>query len=567
MTLFPSPFHTLCIFSLSLLLPALSANTHSGKIYTPAVVSGSYEATKLGLEILKAGGNAADAAITVSLALGVSEPYGSGPGGKAAILYWDMPRQEMVFIEGLEAAAKTERVMDFRRANPTTRSSSYQSSATPGMIDALWVLHKDFGTMPWSDLVAPVAELARQGFIITDHDAAIFRSSLHRIRNDPETLKIFMPNGRPPEAGQRIKNPDMAATLDRLARNGRDEFYAANGITTRLMVAAMQRHNGFLNQEDFLSYEARRSEPLFIDWQGYRIYSSASPTTGGATLLLSLLAIEELLELDDDDCQSIDHLLNLALQSVYPIVQSNFADHENRYHDAQDTFSGPNIKRLQKEIFRKWEESSNRVNVRSGSAPIENHEQDTTHFIVVDQHGNVASVTQSLGSRFGSGIIIPGTGFFMNNSMINFALTTPRSPNYIQPGKRPRSTIAPTIVLKDDRPRMALGAPAGQRIPSGLLQVILHTMQCGKTAEEAILGPRFHLRRPLRSNESNRHIDVEDTVSPEWISKMEEKGWEVEAQPTVNHYYFGGINLLEWNEKGEVSGVADPRRSNYFAQP
>lgn len=519
------------------------------------VVSGSPESTEIGIGVLKDGGNAADAAVAVSLALGVAEPYGSGIGGKIAILYYDASSGDVDFIDGMVESPQKFPLADYAALPDDQRKRSFKSVCIPGTIAALELLHKDFGRLPWKELVEPVAELAEEGFKVTEHDAAIFRKSQTALRSNPETRRLYTLDGRMPKAGTLLANPDLANTLKILAEEGPSSFY--EGSIARKIVAAMEDHDGWITLSDLKNYRARIEAPLEMDWFDYEVYASPSPTTGGATVLLTLKGLEVLPKANSVESGERYNQLSHALQGAYGLYQ-NFADRPDWKERQKEVFSSSSLRALQREVRARVSTSEKLVDRSQASDDLET---STTHFIVVDQAGNIACVTQSLSNRFGACVIADGTGFLLNNSMSNFAIKTASSPNYIAPSKRPRSSIAPTIVLEEGKPVLAVGSPAGQRIPTSIAQIVSATLLYEQDLEDAIKAPRYHLRRPIYREDADNYLELEKEAGKELAKDLEAYGWDVHLLRS-DGYYFGGVNAVLFQPDGLVVEAADPRRSN-----
>jgi len=526
------------------------------------VVSGSKESSEIGVKILQAGGNAADAAIAVSMAVGVTEPFGSGLGGKAVILYYEKSTGKVHFIESLDQAPNSFPVETFRKASDKTKSRSFQAVCTPGLVPGMWEFHQRFGRQSWASLVLPAAQVAREGYVIDAHSAAIYGRSRSALRSNSETRKLYTAEGNVPAIGDRMSNPELAATLERLAHNGIAEF--REGATAHMLAKGMADGGGWMTLDDLQSYEPRSHKPLFAKWNQYEIYTASSPVAGGATVLMSLLAMEASRgDLDSLSPERLD-LLGRVLRSTYPRVFRSFGDEDSREEGRGEAFSREAIRELKKAVAKPLPPSTANY-LTPQSADELSGLRSTTHFVVVDAEGNVASITQSLSSRFGAAVIAPGTGFLLNNTMKIFAFNTKSSVNFIGEGKRPRSTMSPTIVLENGQPRLALGAPGGQRIPTAVTQVLSAVLVYGSSLEEAIQGTRYHLRRPLSRSESDRYVEIEPSYGEERANELRELGWEVHFVDP-DRYYFGGVNAVSINPvTQEVIGVADKRRSNYTA--
>jgi gamma-glutamyltranspeptidase/glutathione hydrolase len=529
---------------------------------TGVVVSGSQESSEIGVEVLRSGGNAADAAIAVSMALGVTEPFGSGLGGKAVILYYENATGRVSFIESLDQAPVQFPVDDYRDASYKEKTRSFRAVCTPGLVPGMWDLHQQFGSQPWSRLVLPAAQVAREGYVIDAHSAAIYSRSRQHLRNNEDARGLYTIDGVAPVEGDRMSNLELSATLERLAYNGIAEF--RDGATAHMLARGIAEGGGWITLEDLQSYQSHRSDPLSSRWNEFEIYTASSPVAGGATVLMSMLAMER--TRGDSDSLSPERLdlLGRVLRSSYPRVFRDFGDDDSRGVERKDAFSPSELRDLKKEISEPLPPSTALYSLPQSADELSGL-RSTTHFVVVDAAGNVASITQSLSSRFGAAVIAPGTGFLLNNTMKNFAVNSTRSVNFIGEGKRPRSTISPTIVLKNGKPRLALGAPGGQRIPTAVAQVLSSVLIYGSSLEAAIAGPRYHLRRPLSRSESDRYVEIEPTYGEVRAQQLRDFGWDVHfVEP--ERYYFGGVNAVSIEpETGKLIGVADPRRSNFTA--
>lgn len=518
-----------------------------------AVVSASGEASWIGLRVLREGGNVIDAAVAVGMAVGVGEPYGSGLGGKLAMVYRDAETGEVYALEALDQGSRDPAVMGYRDLPRDDRMTGWRSVCVPGMPAALAAMHERWGSRPWSELVAPSAELARRGIVVDEAMLRQFEPKLDYLLSDPEVARLYLVDGRMPEVGDRLRNPDLAATLDLIAERGVDAFY--RGPVAEKIVAAAREAGAPLTLEDFAGYEARWSEPLAADFKGYRVYSGVPPTTGGVTVLATLRALEGLpaAEYEPRGAALIDQV-GRTLMGVYGPMSAGVADVPTAREAAEAMLSDAFIERLRDEAAA----MDPMARAMAGTETVD----ATTHFIVADSKGNVVSVTQSLSWHFGAAVIAPGTGVLMNNTMSNFALRSTSSPNLIAPGKRPRSTIAPTLVTRGDRTVLAIGIPGGQRIPTTTTQLLMDTLMFGLTPAEAIDLPRYHLRRATSSTQSGNSVDLEAGFPRAGATALDDAGWSTEYHERVGRY-FGGGGMVRWLDDGRVEATADTRRTNF----
>lgn len=533
------------------------------------VVAGHPEAAQAGLAVLRDGGNAMDAVVATALALGVAEPYGSGLGGKAAILYFEAGSGTVWFIDGMDAAGAAFDVAALGRFTAAQRAEGPHGIAVPGLVAALALGHGRWGSQPWRELVLPAAELAEAGPLIVPGMRVFFELRLQRIQSHPETARIYLPGGELPEEGARLPNPDLGRTLRRIAEQGPAGFYA--GEVAERIVAAVRAAGGNLTLEDFSGYRARLGVPLSISFGELEIWSGGPPTHGGATALLALKALEDFPWQRAAGLYSTGNLDAWArtLRQVYPRIQASIADAPGALSAWRDMLEPAALDAL-REVS----------GLEAPGAPAGGPEPEpsaelepagaagggsgwTTHFVVADGQGNVASVTQSLSHHFGSGLTAPGTGVILNNSLTNFSYQDAREVNYGAPGKRPRSTIAPVLALRDGRPALALGLPGGGRIPTATLAVLIDHLVFGRSLGEAIAAPRAHLLRSWSAQPDSHVLQLESGFPAGLAGGLGDLGWEV--REITDTESFGGFTAVEIGQDGQLTGWADWRRTNYAA--
>ena len=530
------------------------------------VASGHEDATRIGLDVLRDGGNAIDAAVAVSMALGVAEPYGSGLGGKLVLLHYDAATETVHCIEALCAAPAEIDIDEYAALDRRTRGFGYRSVCVPGLPAGIYMAHQRWGTKPWAELIEPAAQLAERGVAVTDKAQIMFVPKAGYLNDDPEAKRLYLVDGQVPPVGAVLKHPELAASLRQIASDGPDAFY--RGPIARSIVAAAQAAGSPLTLDDMASYEARLVEPLAIDYEGRRIYSCPPPLTGGITVLLTLEALEDRdwSRFGSRDAETID-AVGRVLLGVYPRVTDVIGDRPAAYADARALLTEANVIEIreQAEKLDPANPYESAVTAPAGQpdrvAGAPDH-SSTTHFVVVDQHGNWVSATQSLSYHFGASVVAPGTGILLNNSMKNFGLSNRASVNVLEPAKRPRSTIAPILMLHDGEPVLALGIPGGQRIPTTTIQLLLDVLEFDRPLPAAIDLPRYHLRRPIGSREPQNMIDLEQGYNDALPDRLEALGWAVKLKPRSGQY-FGGGNAARAQADGTILGVADLRRTNH----
>ena len=381
-------------------------------------------------------------------------------------------------------------------------------------------------------------------------------------RGDTELARLYLPGGQLPAVGSLLPNEDLARTMERLAREGRDGFY--RGPVAAAMVEASRKGGGVLTLEDFARYEARVVEPIQTTFRG-RTIVCAPPPTGGAALFLPIMKVLE----SDPLTAPLRSVANLdRIGRAWRAVQSRSSaivgDAESARFAVEKLLASDSIRELR--IRAATEKPDAKKKAASLDEPFsESLMAATTHFAVADRHGNIVCATQSQSLHFGAGVVPPGTGVVMNNSMMNFSTTNARGPNYVAAGKRPTSTIGPTIVLRGGRPVLAVGVPGSSRIPTALLQVLYDRLALGRPLAEAIGDTRVHFQSALRSNEQEA-LEAEQSLPAAVATALKERGWNVVLrEPAGTGKHFGGVNAIEFNADGSLTGYADPRRTNAAA--
>ena len=524
------------------------------------VVAGHPQAAQAGVDILQAGGNAIDAAVAVSLAIGVAEPYSSGLGGKLMLLYYEAASGRTYALDAMDAAGSLD-VTAYLRRPEEDHSYGYGSVCVPGLAAGLWTAHQKWGRQPWADNIAPALKLARDGFEILPKTRVFFAEQEKKLRRgDAEIARLYLPDGQLPVVGSHLANADLAHTLALLAQHGRDGFY--RGPVAAAIVAASAQGGGALTLDDLAHYEARLVEPIGLDFRGYRLLASPPPTNGAPLFLTIMKALEDE-TFAGGPLRSAVNLdrIGRVWREVQPLVQRSVGDAPEAYFNYEKMIAPDSIAAIRR-----------RARAPTGAVPAvawwddsgasESAMAATTHFIVADAAGNIVCATQSQSLHFGAGVVPPGTGVVLNDSMSNFAYTDPRSINYVAPGKRPRSTIAPTIVLRSGRPILAIGIPGAARIPTALLQALLDRLAFDRPLREAIGDTRVHFELNWRKD-NQESLQAEASLPAADIAALSRLGWKVElAEPAGTGQIFGGINAIEVNAAGGYTGYADPRRTN-----
>ena len=531
------------------------------------VVAAHPQAAAIGVGILKNGGNAIDAAVAVSLAVGVAEPYGSGLGGKFMLLYYEAKSGKTFVVDAMDAAGSFN-VAAYLQRPREERSYGYGAVCVPGLAAGLWTAHQKWGAKKWADDIAPAIQLAREGFEVLPKSRDFFEEKEAVLRGgDAEIARLYLPAGELPVVGTRLKNEDLARTMELLAAHGRDGFY--RGTVMEKIVAASRAGGGVLTPDDFARYEARLTEPIAMDFHGYRLLCAPPPAIGPAIFLPILKALEA-----DSfgraplrtaaNLDLIGRVWRIADDEAHRLIGDTPASRKN----VEQLISPAAIRSLRERAFV----SGPPVKTVQLYAPsVAEVLGSTTHWIVVDAQGNIACATQSQSLHFGAGVVAPGTGVVLNDTMSDFSFTDRRNPNYIAPGKRPRSTLSPTIVFRGGRPVFAIGVPGGARISTAMVQVLLDRLALDRPLADAIGDTRVHYVAPVRravaeSPLAEESFEAEESLPADVAEGLRSRGWKVVLPEAAGRgRRFGGVNAIEFNADGSLTGYADPRRTNVAA--
>jgi gamma-glutamyltranspeptidase/glutathione hydrolase len=493
------------------------------------VVSAQHLASEAGLRILKMGGNAVDAAVAVGYAEAVTNPCCANIGGGGFLLLHLAATGRNVFIDFRETAPRgAARAMYLDASGqpiPGASLDGYRSVAVPATVLELNTALERYGSLPRAVVMAPAIKLAREGFILSRADTDILEAGADRLRRDPEAQRVFLrADGSSLRPGERLKQPQLARTLAAIARDGPDAFYRGT-IADRIAVA-MRAHGGLVTAQDLADYRVTQDIPLSCNYRGYQILSAPPPSSGGTTLceILGILQGYNLRALGFHSAASIHYMVE-AMRRAYRDRNIYLGD-PAFVHNPIDRLLSPSYEAiLRGQIDPQEATPSDKLSVHGMlsanprsprlSTPQLPEKPETTQYSVIDSQGNAVSVTYTINGLFGSGVIAPGTGFLLNDEMDDFTVK-PGVPNLfglvqgeandIAPGKRPLSSMAPTIVPKDGRVVMVLGSPGGSRIISITLQVILNLIDYGMSPQAAVDAPRIHHQwLPTRSTPSPMH--------------------------------------------------------------
>jgi gamma-glutamyltranspeptidase/glutathione hydrolase len=517
------------------------------------VVSREPHATEAGLNVLKSGGNAVDAAVAVGFALAVTHPSAGniGGGGFMLIRFADGRTTFLDFRERAPGKASRDMYLD-ANGNPTNDSVlGWRAPGVPGSARGFEYAHKKYGKKPWAELVAPSVELASKGFEVSYGLATGLRSSKN-LAKFPESKRIFHNDGKYFEMGDTLVQTDLGRTLARIAKDGAKDFY--EGETARIIAREMEANGGLITLEDLKNYAVVERKPLEGDYKGYHIIGAPPPSSGGIGVL-QMLGVLETSGYEKSGAGSA-----ASIHYVAETMRRYYAD-RSEYLADPDFFKVPVRALLDKAYVAKLRESINPEKATPSDdvlpGALAAHESDhTTHFSVVDAEGNAVAVTYTLNGGYGSGVTVPGTGVLMNNEMDDFSVK-PGVPNMfkliqgeanaIQPGKRPLSSMTPTIVLRDGKLYLVLGTPGGSRIISNVFQVLLNVVDFGLNIQDAVSRPRFHHQwRP-------DVLYMEQGFSPDTEALLKARGHVIEH---VERMCEMSCIMVD---NGWLQGAADPR--------
>ncbi len=517
------------------------------------VVTAQHLATDVGLQILKQGGNAVDAAVAVGYAEAVVNPCcGNLGGGGFMVLHLAGGKDIVInFRETAPAGANATMYLD-ASGNPVPNASllGYKAVGVPGTVLGLEEALAQYGTLKRAQVIAPAVRLAREGFPLQQGDIDILAPLTEQFRKDPVLAKIFLrPDGQPFRTGDRLVQKDLANTLQKIAENGPDHFY--RGPVAEAVASAAKANGGVITASDFANYRLGEGEPLQCVYRGY-VFVSVPPPSSGGVALCQILNI-----LEGYDLKSLGFHSAAATRVMVEAMRRAYADRNDTLGDR--AFVRNPIDRL----LSKQYAAAIRAAIDDGvRQPVQisatREKPETTHYSVVDKDGNAASVTYTLNGSFGAVVMAPGTGVLLNDEMDDFTVKpgvanlyglVQGSNNAIAPGKRPLSSMAPTIVLKDGKPFLVLGSPGGSRIITATLEAAINVIDYGLDPQAAVDAPRIHFQ-----GQPNTVFLEPGALSQEARTQLEAQGYRFEEQKP-----WCAVELIKVNANGLV-GANDYRR-------
>lgn len=522
---------------------------------TKAMATASkYEVSQVGAEIMAKGGNAVDAAVAMGFALGVCEPFtsGLGGGGLATIHTAEGENFFIDFREVAPAAATLDLYVDASGENNGNTKEGGLASGVPGEVAGLLYLLEHHGTMSREEVMEPAIRIANEGFTVSAYCANAISDAYEKTQKFPEMSKVYLDeNGLPWEEGSVITNPDLGKALQLIADQGADVFY--KGEIGEAMVATLAKYDGVMTMEDLAGYEVHELKPVTGDYRGYTVISSPPPSSGG-THLIEILNILENFDVASMEVNSAEYVHLFA--ETFKLA---FADRAK--YMADTNFVSVPLGGLTSQDYADKRAQDIDLNVAMEQAapddPSPYEHTDTTHFSVADVDGNCVAITKTINYYFGSGVMVDGYGFMMNNQMDDFS-TDSESVNKIEPGKKPLSSMSPTVVLKPDgSPFLVLGTPGGSRIFSGVAEVISRVIDSKMDLHTAISVPKIwncsnknnlQYENPLKGYEQYALTD-------ETIAKLTEMG-HGELKTAAS----GAFQCIMFMDDGTLYGTADPRQ-------
>ena len=535
------------------------------------VASAHPEASQVGLNILKAGGNAVDAAVAVQFALAVVYPGAGNIGGGGFMVYrgGDGKSYTLDYREKAPGRATQNMYLDsLGNVRPGLSISGHLASGVPGSVDGMVEAHKRFGKLPWAQVLQPAIDLAVNGFALTDRDAL----GLNRIKNDLTTINpgktYFLKNTNPADTltgapdrwqkGELLVQADLAKTLQRIQQQGRAGFY--EGETARLLAEEMKRGNGFITEDDLQNYHAVWREPIQATYKNYNVITMP-PTSSGGVALVQLMRFTEPYPLRQWGWNR-----DSTVQVMIEAERRVYADRAKFLGDP-DFVKVPTDRLMSADYLKsRWTDfafakATDSKAIRGGQIP--GYESlETTHFSVVDKDGNAVSITTTLNGGYGSRVVVGGAGFFMNNEMDDFSVKAGApnmygligsQANAIAPGKRMLSSMTPTILEKDGKLFMVVGTPGGSTIITSVYQTILNVIEHGMTMQQAVNALKFH-HQWLPDKTTFETGAFSDTT----VQNLQNRGYILEKLTNT----LGRMDCVLIRPDGSYEGASDPRADN-----
>lgn len=513
-------------------------------------------ASQAGVEILRRGGNVVDAAVTTALTMHVVAPAWSMLGGGAFIAVYLKTQSLIVIIDAREVAPKKV------KTSQDIVATGYGAIGVPGCLSGYHLALQRYGTISLKDALQPAIRYAENGYEISRRMRDILLDNIDdafdKARNFPATSEIYLKDGNIPTIVEKIVCADFAKTLSKIANGGPEVYY--EGEISEAIASDIQSNGGFVSKEDLSKYEPRIREPLAGTYRGYEIFSVPPPSAGGGAIIESLNILENF------DLRAFGHNTSSSIHVISEALKYAYSDNDKFTADP-DYVNVPIYGIVSKDRAR---EIAGQIDLRKVSSNVSLHGADgfdsrvsirqddkydsitggTAHLSVIDKERNMVSITDSINYYFGSGVVINNTGILMNDTMRDFSLEHWHI-NSVEPGKRPRSWMSPTLVLKNGKPFLTLGSAGGPKIVSSVLQVIINVIDFNMRIEKAVQAPRFH----CQGNE----VSLESSIPLKIREELVEKGHPVKERD--EWWFFGAVQAaLVDLRTNQIYGAADPRR-------
>lgn len=512
-------------------------------------------AAQAGLDVLKKGGNAFDAAVATAFTLGVVEPNASGMGGGGfAIVY--VAKENKSYVVDFREVAPAKGKAEFYKRDEKGKilddalATGWFSAGVPGEVAGMELINKKFGSMKWAELIQPAIKQAEEGLVISETLSKITTDEFDRMQKFPSKAffeKTFIQDGLPVQTGDKVINKEYAESLKKVASGGAEVFYKGE-IADAIAKAYEKDGSGWITKEDLAGYKAIIREPLQSTYRGYTIEVVPPPSSGGLTVS-EMLNILEGYDNAKIGAGSADYIHNFI-----ETQKLAFAD-RGKYMGDPDFVKIPAMGLLSKKYANELRKQINPQKASDDKVnpgnPNPYEAGSTTSFSIIDKEGNMISVTKSINHFYGGGVVPAGTGIMMNDHMEDFdgAIGKINSP---EPGKKPLSSMSPVVVLKDGKPFMTLGSPGGPRIIPAVVNVLINVIDFGMDMQPAIEAARYH-------NPNGKTTDIESSLAPDVIKNLESRGHKISLKSPLD-LYFGGVQGIMYAPDGKLHGGADPRR-------
>lgn len=526
------------------------------------VVSAHPLATQAGLSMLQQGGNAVDAAVATTFAISVVEPFSAGLGGGGFLLMYQAKSNEIKALDFRERAplnaTKTMYLDNQGNVRPNASTNGYLAVATPGTIAGLYEVHRKYGRLPWKTVIAPAIQLAETGFPVSWRFVSATKTRLPTLLKNPDAQKIFTHNGKTYQIGERLVQPELAATLRSVSQNPQD-FYT--GTIATAIAADMAANSGLITQKDLQQYRPTWRDPVCGDFRKARVCSMPPPSSGGVHLLqiLNIIGDTDLKTLGWHSPDAL-HLLIESMRIAYADRATYLGDPDFIKVPVKALISPVYAQKRRQEINPQKATPSSQVKAVDPAVlqRLTKESVETSHLTVVDRDRNAVSLTFTVNLGFGAGVVAKGTGIVLNNEMDDFAIA-PNTPNAfglvggtanaIAPNKIPLSSMTPTIITENGRLRLAVGSPGGSTIITTVLQIVLNVLVYDMDVRKAVAAPRVHHQwLPDRLNVESWGLD---TLT---IADLKRRGHQIEERPS-----WGNANAIVVMPDGSLEGAADPR--------